>query len=55
MLIIERDRALKSLVADNVTMCEVFRNDAGAGFVFLLDVMLATAGLFGGRRRPCKV
>lgn len=40
MLVVERNGALNGVVADGVAVCEILGDDAGAGLVFLRDVIL---------------
>jgi hypothetical protein len=48
VLLIGSESRLDSLVRDDVTMGEILGEDAGAGLLFLLNVVVAIFGLFGG-------
>jgi hypothetical protein len=50
VLLIRSESRLDSLVGDDVAVCEVLGEDAGAGLLLLLDVVVAILGLLCGRR-----
>ena len=47
MLVVERDGLLQGGVADDIAVRKVFSDDAGAGFVFLRNVVLVLGGVVG--------
>ena len=48
MLAVERDGSLQGRVADDVAVREVLGYNAGAGFVFLGDVVVVAGGIVVG-------
>ncbi len=55
MLVVELDGALEGIVGDDVTVSEVLGDDAGAGLVFLGNVVGVNAGGVVGRGSAAEV
>lgn len=55
MFVVELDGALEGIVGDGVTVSEVLGDDAGAGLVFLGNVVGVSAGGVVGRGSAAEV